>query len=80
MKLVGRIFCCYIVIYGIMTAYIIVKATWCKGGVTMCICNIQAKLGLLRGGESLEGTLHFLFELVLFSSVIRVLINWGFGI
>lgn len=46
----------------------------------MCICNIQAKLGLLRGGESLEGTLHFLFELVLFSSIIRVLINWGFGI
>lgn len=56
----------------------ITRETWSKGGMIMC--NMEAKWGLLRCGESIEGTLHFLFELILLSSVVRVLINWVFGI
>ncbi len=41
---------------------------------------IATKLGLSRGGESLEGTLHFLFTMILGASLLRVAVKLIFGI
>lgn len=49
----------------------------------MCWCDIvsKAKIGGLKHlGNGLESSLRFLAEMVVGLSIIRVLVNWVFGI
>ena len=49
----------------------------------MCWCDIvsKAKIGGLKHlGTGMESSLRFLAEIILGLSIIRVLVNWSFGI
>lgn len=46
----------------------------------MCFCNFINVARLTRVGEGMDGTLEFLFYLIMVSSVVRVIANWIFGI
>ena len=51
-----------------------------KGEIYMCICNAAKKIGLLQAGESMEGTLGFLFGIIFWSSLFRLGLHLTFGI
>lgn len=46
----------------------------------MCLCSIADKIGLLEAGHSMDGTLKFLYSVVMVSSVLRLAVNLIFGI
>ncbi|WP_298705005.1 hypothetical protein [uncultured Veillonella sp.] len=46
----------------------------------MCGCDIAYKSGLSRLGKNMEGTLHFLVEVILGLSLLRLAIFWFLGI
>lgn len=46
----------------------------------MCGCDLAYKPGLSKLGKNMEGTLHFLVEVILLLSLTRLAIFWIFGI
>ncbi len=46
----------------------------------MCFCSIADKIGLLQAGHSMDGTLRFLYSVVMIASVVRLLVHWTFGV